>query len=57
MMFREIAMLDNKTTKQIVPDMSEFDVEDVISIFMGGEPVSDVQIEYEDESSEEESED
>lgn len=50
-------MPNNKTTKQIVPDMSEFDVEDVVSILMGGEPVSEVQIEYEDEGSEEESED
>ena len=48
-------MQDDKTIKPIIPDMSEFDVEDVVSILMGGEPVSDVQIEYvEDGSSEEE---
>ena len=51
-------MPDDKTTKQIVPDMSEFDVEDVVSILMGGEPVSEVHVEYvEQEDAEEESED
>ncbi len=49
-------MPDNKTTKQIVPDMSEFEIDDVVSILMGSTPDSEIQIEYEDESSEEESE-
>ena len=50
-------MPDNKGTKQIVPDMSEFDLDDVVSILMGSTPDSEIQIEYEDEGSEEESED
>ena len=57
MMFRGIAMPDNKTTKQIVPDMSEFDIDDAVSILMGSTPDSEIHIEYEDGGSEEESED
>ena len=50
-------MPDNKTTKRIVPDMSEFEIDDVVSIIMGSTPDSEIQIEYEDEGTEEESED
>ena len=50
-------MPDKKTTKQIVPDMSEFEIDDVVSIIMGSTPDSEIYIEYEDEGSEEESED
>ena len=50
-------MPDNKTTKQIVPDMSEFEIDDVVLILMGSTPDSEVQIEYGDENSEEKSED
>ena len=49
-------MPDNKTSKQIIPDMSEFEIDDVASIIMGSTPDSEIQIEYEDEVSEEESE-
>ena len=49
-------MPDEKTTKQIVPDMNEFEIDDVVSIIMGSTPDSEIQIEYEDESAEEESE-
>lgn len=50
-------MPDDKTTKQIVPDMNEFEIDDVVSILMGSTPDSEIHIEYEDEGSEEESED
>ena len=53
----EIIMPDNKTSKQIVPDMSEFEIDDVVSILMGSTPDSEIHIEYEDEGTEEESED
>ena len=49
-------MPDKKTTKQIVPDMSEFEIDDVVSILMGSTPDSEIHIEYEDENAEEESE-
>lgn len=49
-------MPDNKTTKQIVPDTSEFEIDDVVPIIMGSTPYSEINIEYEDEGSEEESE-
>ena len=47
----------DKNVKQIVPDMSEFEIDDVVSILMGSTPASEIQIEYEDEGSEEEPED
>lgn len=50
-------MPDNKTTKQTVPDMSEFGIDDVVSILMGSTPDSEIHIEYEGEGFEEESED
>ena len=50
-------MPEDKTTKQIVPDMSEFDIDDVVSILMGSTPDSEINIEYENEGAEEESED
>ena len=50
-------MPENKSTKRIVPDMSEFDINDVVSILMGSTPDSEIHIEYEENSSEEESED
>ena len=49
-------MPDNKTTKQIVPDMRGFDVGDVVSILMGGEPVSEVQVKDVEQQVEKESE-
>ena len=39
----EIAMPDDKTTKQIVPNMSEFEIDDVVSILMGSTPDSEIQ--------------
>ena len=41
-------MPEDKTTKQIVPDMSEFEIDDVVSILMGSTPNSEIHIEYED---------
>ena len=49
-------MSRDKDVKQIVPDMNEFEIDDVVSILMGSTPDSEIQIEYEDEGSEEESE-
>ena len=49
-------MSKDKDVKQIVPDMNEFEIDDVVSILMGSTPDSEIQIEYEDEGSEEESE-
>ena len=49
-------MPDEKTTKQIVPDMSEFEIDDVVSILLGSTPDSEIHIEDEDEDSEEKSE-
>ena len=37
--------------------MSEFEIDDVVSILMGSTPDSEIHIEYEDESTEKESED
>ena len=45
-------MPDDKT-KQIIPDMSEFEIDDVVSILMGSTPDSEIHIEYEDEVPEE----
>ena len=41
--------------KQIISDMNEFDIDDVVSIFIGSTPDSEIHIEYEEESSEKES--
>ena len=49
-------MSKDKDVKQIVPDMSEFEIDDVVSILMGSTLDSEIQIEYEDDGSEEESE-
>ena len=49
-------MSKDKDVKQIVPDMNEFEIDDVVSILMGSTPDSEIQIEYEDEGFEEESE-
>ena len=54
--WQENKMSKDKDVKQIVPDMSEFEIDDVVSILMGSTPDSEIQIEYEDEGSEEESE-
>ena len=48
-------MPDDKTTKKIVPDMSEFEIDDVVSIIMRNTPDSGIHIEYEEEGAEEES--
>ena len=50
-------MLGNKITKQIAPDMSEFDIDDVDSILIGNTPDSEIHIPYEEESSEKETKD
>lgn len=50
-------MLGNETTKRMVPETSEFEIDYVVSIIMGSTPDSEIQIEYEDEGSEEKSED
>ena len=50
-------MPDNKTTKQIIPNMSEFEIDDVVLILMGNVPDSEIHIEYENDGTEEESED
>ena len=42
----------NNTIKPIVPDMSEFDINNVVSVIMGGTPDSEIQIGYEDDGSE-----
>ena len=49
-------MSKDKEIKPIVPDMSEFEIDDVVSIIMGSTPDSEIHVEYEDEGSEEESE-
>ena len=49
-------MSKDKDVKQIVPAMNEFEIDDVVSILMGSTPDSEIQIEYEDEGFEEESE-
>ena len=49
-------MSKDKEIKPIVPDMSEFEIDDVVSIIMGSTPDSEIHIEYEDEGTEEESE-
>ena len=46
-------MSKDKDVKQIVPDMNEFEIDDVVSILMGSTPDSEIQIEYEDEGFEE----
>ena len=50
-------MPDEKITKPRVPGMSEFEIDDVVSILMGSTLDSEIHIEYEDEGSEKESED
>ena len=47
-------MPDDKITKQVIPDMSEFEINDVVSILMRSTPDSEIHIEYKDEGSEEE---
>lgn len=48
---------EKDNVKQIVSDISEFEIDNVVSILMGSTPEAEIQIEYEDESTEEESED
>ena len=50
-------MPDNKTTEQIVSDMSDFEIDYVVSISMGSTSDSEIRVKYEYEDPEEESED
>ena len=47
---------DNKTTEQIVSDMSDFEIDYVVSISMGSTSDSEIRVKYEYEDPEEESE-
>ena len=38
--------------KQIVPDISKFEIDDVVSILIGSTPDSETHIEYKEDSSE-----
>ena len=39
--------MEKKVKVRVIPDMTEFDVDDVVSILMGNKPETDVEFEFE----------
>ncbi len=43
--------MEKRVKFRVIPDMAEFDIDDVVSILMGNKPETDIEFDFDEEGS------